>query len=140
MNDPTVNLTLVAGSAGLIGCGVYLLLERSLSRALVGLVMASNGVALAFMVASGPAGKAPIMTDGVEQSDISDPLPQAMVLTATLPRWQAPAPAPSWPAGGCVARGCARTARRPPPRPAASAPTRHVQRLHRPTPGHRGCA
>jgi multicomponent Na+:H+ antiporter subunit C len=84
MSEPTVNLTLVLGSAGLIGCGVYLLLERSLSRALVGLVMIGNGVALGFMVASGPAGKAPIMVDGVEQSDISDPLPQAMVLTAIV--------------------------------------------------------
>ncbi len=84
MSEPTVNLTLVLGSAGLIGCGVYLLLERSLSRALVGLVMAGNGVALAFMVAAGPAGKAPIMVEGVEQNDISDPLPQAMVLTAIV--------------------------------------------------------
>ncbi len=82
MNE--VNLTLTLTAAGLIGCGVYLLLERSLSRALVGLVLAGNGVAVAFMVASGPAGTAPIMVDGVEQADISDPLPQAMVLTAIV--------------------------------------------------------
>lgn len=80
----SVNLTLALGSAGLIAAGVYLLLERSLSRALVGLVLAGNGVALGFLVAAGPAGKAPIMVDGVEQADISDPLPQAMVLTAIV--------------------------------------------------------
>jgi multicomponent Na+:H+ antiporter subunit C len=79
-----VNLTLVLVCAALIGCGVYLLLERSLSRVLVGLVMMSNGVAIGFMVAAGPAGKAPIMVEGVQASEITDPLPQAMVLTAIV--------------------------------------------------------
>lgn len=80
----TVNLTLALGSAGMIAAGVYLLLERSLSRALIGLVLAGNGVAMGFLVAAGPAGQAPIMVDGVEQADIADPLPQAMVLTAIV--------------------------------------------------------
>ncbi|GGD08373.1 Na(+)/H(+) antiporter subunit C [Nocardioides daphniae] len=77
-----VNLTLVAISAGLIGCGVYLLLERSLSRVLVGLVMMGNGVSLGFLVAGGPAGEAPIV-DG-DAGTYVDPLPQAMVLTAIV--------------------------------------------------------
>lgn len=79
-----VNLTLVLIAAGLVGCGVYLLLERSLSRVLVGLVMMGNGVAIGFLVSAGPAGRAPIMVDGVERAEISDPLPQAMVLTAIV--------------------------------------------------------
>lgn len=78
-----VNLTLVVITAGLMGCGVYLLLERSLSRVLVGLVMIGNAVSLAFLVAGGPAGRAPIVEDGVT-TGISDPLPQAMVLTAIV--------------------------------------------------------
>ena len=78
-----VNLTLVVITAGLLGCGVYLLLERSLSRVLVGLVMMGNGVSLAFLVAGGPAGRAPIVEDGVT-TGLSDPLPQAMVLTAIV--------------------------------------------------------
>ncbi len=78
-----VNLTLVVITAGLMGCGVYLLLERSLSRVLVGLVMIGNAVSLAFLVAGGPAGRAPIVEDGVA-TGISDPLPQAMVLTAIV--------------------------------------------------------
>lgn len=77
-----VNLTLVVIASGLIGCGVYLLLERSLSRVLVGLVMMGNGVSLAFLVAGGPAGPAPIVKDGVET--YTDPIPQAMVLTAIV--------------------------------------------------------
>lgn len=80
-----VNLSLVVIAAGLIGCGVYLLLERSLSRVLVGLVMMGNGVSIAFLVASGSAGKAPIVTDEqVDPSAYADPLPQAMVLTAIV--------------------------------------------------------
>lgn len=78
-----VNLTLVVIAAGLIGTGVYLLLERSLSRVLVGLVMMGNGVSIGFLVASGPAGEAPIVTDA-EGVTYSDPLPQAMVLTAIV--------------------------------------------------------
>ncbi|MBE7325771.1 Na(+)/H(+) antiporter subunit C [Nocardioides sp. Y6] len=73
---------MVAVAAGLIGCGAYLLLERSLSRVLVGLVMMGNGVSLAFLVAGGPAGRAPIV-EGTEGTYV-DPLPQAMVLTAIV--------------------------------------------------------
>ena len=77
------NLTLVLTGAAMIGCGVYLLLERSLSRVLVGLVMLGNGVNLLFLVAGGPAGRAPI-TGGDDPAPISDPLPQALVLTAIV--------------------------------------------------------
>jgi len=77
------NVVLILTAAGLMGCGVYLLLERSLTRVLVGLVMLSNGVNLLFLVASGPAGRAPIVGSG-EDGSISDPLPQALVLTAIV--------------------------------------------------------
>jgi multicomponent Na+:H+ antiporter subunit C len=77
------NLTLVLTAAGLIGCGVYLLLERSLSRVLLGIVMMSNGVSLAFLVAGGPAGEAPVV-NGTDTATMADPLPQAMVLTAIV--------------------------------------------------------
>ena len=77
------NATLILTSAALIGCAVYLLLERSLVRVLIGLVMLSNGVNTMFLVAAGPAGSAPII--GVEaRRPMTDPLPQAMVLTAIV--------------------------------------------------------
>jgi multicomponent Na+:H+ antiporter subunit C len=57
-------------------------LERSLTRVLVGLVMLGNGVNLLFLVSSGPAGRAPIVGD--DPSRMSDPLPQALVLTAIV--------------------------------------------------------
>ncbi len=77
------NLVLTMTAAALIGCGVYLLLERSLTRVLVGLVLLSNGVNVLFLVSSGAAGSAPIvgLSNGGE---MSDPLPQALVLTAIV--------------------------------------------------------
>lgn len=77
------NLTLVVVAAVLIGTGSYLLLERSLTRVLVGVLLAGNGVNILFLVASGRSGRAPIY--GLNPVDeISDPLPQAMVLTAIV--------------------------------------------------------
>jgi multicomponent Na+:H+ antiporter subunit C len=79
----STSVALILAAAAMIGCGVYLLLERSLSRVLVGLVMLGNGVNLLFLVAGGPAGRAPI-TGGDDPAPISDPLPQALVLTAIV--------------------------------------------------------
>ncbi len=79
----TANLTLILAGAALIGCGVYLILERSLTRVLVGLVMLGNGVNVLFLISSGPAGRAPIVGTA-EPSQMSDPLPQALVLTAIV--------------------------------------------------------
>jgi len=77
------NLVLILTAAGLIGCGVYLLLERSLTRVLVGLVLLSNGVNVLFLVSGGAAGSAPIV--GLrDEGGMSDPLPQALVLTAIV--------------------------------------------------------
>jgi multicomponent Na+:H+ antiporter subunit C len=79
----TANATLILTSAVAIGCAVYLLLERSLARVLVGLVMLGNGVNILFLVASGPAGRAPIL-GSAEAGRMADPLPQALVLTAIV--------------------------------------------------------
>ncbi|MEA5052501.1 MAG: NADH-quinone oxidoreductase subunit K, partial [Propionicimonas sp.] len=75
----SANLTLAIVAGVLVATGLYLITERSLSRILVGVVLASNGVNIFFLIASGPAGGAPIL--GVTEPDaMSDPLPQAMVL------------------------------------------------------------
>jgi multicomponent Na+:H+ antiporter subunit C len=79
----TASLSLILAAASMIGCGVYLVLERSLTRVLVGLVMLGNGVNLLFLVSGGPAGRAPIV-GGAEPAAMSDPLPQALVLTAIV--------------------------------------------------------
>ncbi|GIJ20233.1 Na(+)/H(+) antiporter subunit C [Micromonospora lutea] len=66
----------------LVGCGVTLLLERSLSRILLGVVLIGNGVNL-LIVFGGRSGEAPVV--GIsDEAAMSDALPQAMVLTAIV--------------------------------------------------------
>jgi multicomponent Na+:H+ antiporter subunit C len=79
----TANLSLILASAAMIGCGVYLVLERSVTRVLVGLLMLGNGVNVTFLIAGGAAGRAPIV-GSADPSAMSDPLPQALVLTAIV--------------------------------------------------------
>ncbi|HWM74586.1 MAG TPA: Na(+)/H(+) antiporter subunit C [Nocardioides sp.] len=78
----SASASLILAASAMIGCGVYLMLERSLTRVLVGLVMLGNGVNLLFLISGGPAGRAPIV--GTGDSPMSDPLPQALVLTAIV--------------------------------------------------------
>lgn len=77
------NLTLAIVAGVLVTSGVYLLTERSLTRILVGVLVMSNGVNLLFMVAAGPAGSPPLL-DQFPTDEMTDPLPQAMVLTAIV--------------------------------------------------------
>ena len=77
------NLTLILTASFLIGCGVYLILERSLTRVLVGLLVMGNGVNMLFLVAGGRAGSAPIANE-YPPAEMSDPVPQALVLTAIV--------------------------------------------------------
>jgi multicomponent Na+:H+ antiporter subunit C len=66
-----------------VTAGVYLLLERSLSRVLIGVILIGNGANLLFLVAGGAAGRPPLV--GLElEREMADPLPQAMVLTAIV--------------------------------------------------------
>lgn len=79
--EPSLTLVIVAGF--LVAAGAYLLLERALTRVLLGIVLASNGVATLYLVASGPAKGAPFV-GARPPEEMSDPLPQAMVLTAIV--------------------------------------------------------
>jgi multicomponent Na+:H+ antiporter subunit C len=82
MIDMSPNLVLVVTIGVLFAAGVYLLLERSLSRVLIGVILIGNGANLLFLVAGGAAGRPPIV--GEDDGPMSDPLPQAMVLTAIV--------------------------------------------------------
>jgi multicomponent Na+:H+ antiporter subunit C len=78
---PTVVLPVIIG--GLYAAGVYLLLDRSLTRVLLGFVMLGNATNLLLLSAAGPGGLPPIL--GVaEAEEMSDPLPQALILTAIV--------------------------------------------------------
>jgi multicomponent Na+:H+ antiporter subunit C len=76
------NLVLVLVVAGLVAVGTALALDRSLVRVLLGMVLIGNGVAVLYLVVSGRAGRAPFV--GEDPAAMSDPLPQAMVLTAIV--------------------------------------------------------
>jgi multicomponent Na+:H+ antiporter subunit C len=79
----TPHLVLVVVIGVLFAGGVYLMLERSLSRVLVGIILISNGANLLMLVVGGAPGGAPIV--GITpEPEMSDPLPQAMVLTAIV--------------------------------------------------------
>jgi multicomponent Na+:H+ antiporter subunit C len=80
----TTNLTLVLTAGVLVGCGVTLVLERSLTRVLVGIILLSNGINLLLLLSGGPAGPAPVVDKASAGEPTSDPLPQALMLTAIV--------------------------------------------------------
>ncbi|WP_353814755.1 NADH-quinone oxidoreductase subunit K [Agromyces sp. SYSU T00266] len=80
----TASLTLVIVAAVLFGTGITVMLERSLTRVLIGFLLVGNGVNLFMFIMAGTPGLAPILGDGVDPDAISDPLPQAFVLTAIV--------------------------------------------------------
>jgi multicomponent Na+:H+ antiporter subunit C len=68
----------------LVTAGVYLLLHRSLLRVALGLACLSHGVNFLVLSAGRWGTDAPIVTDRLRAADITDPLPQAFVLTAIV--------------------------------------------------------
>jgi len=77
------NLTYLVLVAVLYAAGVYLVLERSLTRVLLGVLLLGNATNVLILTASGPAGRAPL-TDRFPGEELSDPLPQAVILTAIV--------------------------------------------------------
>ncbi|MDX2343165.1 MAG: NADH-quinone oxidoreductase subunit K [Acidimicrobiia bacterium] len=68
----------------LFSVGTYLILQRMLSRVIIGLGLISHGANLLIMLAgSGPAAP-PVLTGDGSVAAVADPLPQAMVLTAIV--------------------------------------------------------
>jgi multicomponent Na+:H+ antiporter subunit C len=70
---------------GLTSVGVYLLLERGLTRMLLGLLLIGNAVNLLILLVGGPSGNPPVrgrVSDG--QTTTADPLAQGMILTAIV--------------------------------------------------------
>ncbi|GAB3193905.1 Na(+)/H(+) antiporter subunit C [Nesterenkonia suensis] len=80
----TLNLTLLVLMGVMFAVGIYLLLERSLTRVLLGIILISNGVNLLLLQSGGRAGDSPLVVDGDVGADFFDPLPQALLLTAIV--------------------------------------------------------
>ncbi len=79
------NLFLLIGAGVLIACGVYLMLDTSMTRMIMGVTLIGNGANLLLLQSGGPAGSPPIIGRGSEAAaDGADPLAQAMILTAIV--------------------------------------------------------
>ena len=76
-------LVLAVLAGVLYAVGTYLLLQRTLTRIIVGLVLLGHGANLLLLVAGGPGGTAPIGAPPFP-AGVSDPLPQALALTAIV--------------------------------------------------------
>lgn len=74
--------TLAACAAGLFAVGTYLVLQRKLSRIIIGLGLMTHGANL-LLLGSGRRGNPPIIGSG-DVGGFSDPLPQALALTAIV--------------------------------------------------------
>ena len=82
----------------LYACGAYLMLQRTLTRIVMGLALTGHGANLLLLMAGGRAGQPPLIADGDDgvvdgavgtaaaegATTFADPLPQAMALTAIV--------------------------------------------------------
>ncbi len=74
----------IALTAGILfGAGTYLILQRLLSRIIVGLALIAHAANLILLGAGGPPGQPPVL-DEASAGPYSDPLEQALVLTAIV--------------------------------------------------------
>lgn len=79
----SANLGLLVVVGLLFACGVYLLVERSVTRVLLGVLLMGNAANLLLLTAGGPAGE-PALVGKYDQAAMADPLAQGMVLTAIV--------------------------------------------------------
>ncbi len=73
---------LAAVVAVLYAVGTYLVLQRTLTRIVIGLAVMAHGANLLVLMAGGRAGRAPLIGNG--GPPFADPLPQALALTAIV--------------------------------------------------------
>lgn len=87
-----MSLALAAVVGVLFAVGTYLLLQRTLTRVVLGLVVMGHGANLLLQLAGGSAGRAPLIDEGDPttiagmdgSTGFADPLPQALALTAIV--------------------------------------------------------
>lgn len=80
----SVSGVLIVVMAVLFACGVYAMLERSLTRVLIGFLLLGNATNLLLLIVMGAPGIAPFFGAADSPEDVSDPLPQALTLTAIV--------------------------------------------------------
>lgn len=77
-----MSLLLAFTAASLFGIGTYLVLQRKLSRVIIGIGLMSHGANI-LLITAGRRGRSPIIGSAPADS-FADPLPQALVLTAIV--------------------------------------------------------
>lgn len=85
----SVNIALLAVIGVLASAGTYLILERSITKMLLGTVLVGNAINLLILTVGGTDGNPPILgraREGTEATseNMADPLAQAMILTAIV--------------------------------------------------------
>jgi multicomponent Na+:H+ antiporter subunit C len=78
------SLTLVVIMAVMYAAGVYVMLERSLTRVLIGFLLVGNATNLLIFIMSGRPGSSPIVTGTSLDESMVDPVPQVLMLTAIV--------------------------------------------------------
>jgi multicomponent Na+:H+ antiporter subunit C len=77
-----MTIMLAAAAAALFGVGTYLVLQRKLSRIIIGLGLLTHGANI-LLITAGHRGNPPIIGTG-DRAGFADPLPQALALTAIV--------------------------------------------------------
>ena len=80
----SASLTLVIVMAVMYAAGVYVMLERSLTRVLIGFLLVGNATNLLIFIMSGRPGSSPIVTGTALDDAMADPMPQVLILTAIV--------------------------------------------------------
>ena len=79
-----MSLVLAVLVAWLFAVGTYLVLQRALTRIVLGLGLLSHGAILLLITVGGRSGRPPLVGKGDDGSGIAAPLPQAFALTAIV--------------------------------------------------------
>ena len=81
-----MSVLLALVSAGLFGCGIYMVLSRHVVRLVLGLSLLTTAVNLMlFQAGRIRTAQPPLIPEGAERlGDSADPVPQALVLTAIV--------------------------------------------------------
>lgn len=80
----TVDLALLLAMGVMFAGGIYLVLERNLTRILLGIMLINNAAVLLLFLSAGGVGRAPLRVEGTDPREYADTLPQALILTAIV--------------------------------------------------------
>jgi multicomponent Na+:H+ antiporter subunit C len=78
-----VTVLLAFAAASLFGVGTYLVLQRQLSRIVIGIGLLGHGTNVLFVISARGGGEPPF-SGSTDSGRFTDPLPQALALTAIV--------------------------------------------------------